>query len=78
MATTAAEVKALVNIVEASEGAFDPFMLRHHVFTEDQERRWLATLMVTFIEFCREELSGEEFRALHQRVLRVYGGNSTR
>lgn len=64
----ASDVRELIAAVERSEGAFDPYMLCRHVFTPDQETKWRNMVLVTFIEFCREELTYAEFIELRRRV----------
>lgn len=70
---TTKDVRELITIVENSEDSFDPFMLRHHVFTKEQEKRWMSMVIVTFIEFCKEEMPSTDFFLMRRRVRSVYG-----
>lgn len=65
---------SLISHIIRNEGAFDPFMLRHHVFTEDQEAEWYDRVMTAFTTFVNG-MPEEEFNVLQQRLYEKYPAN---
>ena len=61
----------LCGIVRDAEGCFDPFMIRTHCFSEEQEKQWSDIVVRSFLEFL-EKMSPHEFNELKQRTESEY------
>lgn len=59
------------NIVNQQEGNFDPFMLKFHVLTRDQEYGWNMLMFEAFARFVNQ-MSQKEFLELQEYTLKKY------